>query len=428
MWGARLLPFSELLSQKTEMQDVVLSLISELPSTMFVADLLALCFPGSSFEDNGYLDAKMKRLLLRLRSTVDPQSQLTMNDGANQAEPLSIRYQTRSQMLLNAHESLDISIGNFQTIQLATSTNGSVQESVSPYERALQVGSFLFEHDTAYLRFLDTLFSVVVGHTEQPSKIEMQHSSRVPQASYHGSAGPPVSLPYLGSYVSKVAATTESGVSCWEQVLPLLTALNSWSQTSTTTMALSQKSRAMAASNNKTSEPEIASQRRISHSHSHELQTPALRVNISVPFILNCLRNREDKVIKSTMKTGKHCSSELEAAQVSHHDKLAHPSSTRRKSSTAAPDGDVSRNLCLADLDASVHAPPLTSQHHAPESPPPTPSKQLTLETSGGKIHELRPSKFGVEAEEKDEGQFPALVLLQVPQGILQVSAAIVYS
>lgn len=424
-----MLPFSELLSQKTEIQDIVLSLISELPSSTFVADLLALCFPGPSVENNGYLDAKMKRLLLRLRSTVDPQSQLTMNDGANQAEPLSIRYQTRSQMLLNAQQSPDINIDNFQTIQFATSTDGFVQDSVSSYERALQVGSFLFEHDGAYLRFLDTLFSVVIGHTEQPSKIEMQHSSRVAQASYHGSAGPPVSLPYLGSYLSKVTATTESGVtcSCWEQVLPLLTALNSWSQTSTTTMTLSQKSRTMAASNNKTSEPEIGSQRRISRSHSHELQTPALRVNISVPFILNCLRNREDKVIKSTMKTGKHCSSELEAAQVSHRDKSAHPSSTRRKSSIAAPDGDVSRSLCLADLDTSVHTPPLTSQYHAPESSPQTPSKQLTLATSGEKIHELRPSKFGVEAEEKD-GQFPALVLLQVPQGILQVSVALVYS
>ena len=423
-----MLPLSELLSQKTEIQDIVLSLISELPSSTFVADLLALCFPGPSFENNGYLDAKMKRLLLRLRSTVDPQSQVTMNDGANQAEPLSVRYQTRSQMLLNAQESLDINIGNFQTIQLATSTDGSVQESVSSYERALQVGSFMFEHDAAYLIFLDTLFSVVVGHTEQPSKIEMQHSSRVPQASYHGCAGPPVSLPYLGSYVSKVAVTAESGVSCWKQVLPLLTALNSWSQTSTTTMTLSQKSRTMAASNNKTSETEITSQRRISRSHSHELQTPALRVNISVPFILNCLRNREDKVLNSTMKTHKHCSSELEAAQVSHHDKLAHASSTRRKSSMAAPDGDVSRSLCLADLDASVHAPPPTSQHHASESSPPTASKPLTLATSGEKIHELRPSKFGVEAGEKDEGQFSALALLQVPQGILQVSVTLAYS
>ena len=422
-----MLPFSELLSQKTEIQDTVLSLISELPSSTFVADLLALCFPGPSFENNGYLDAKMKRLLLRLRSTVDPQSQVTVNDGANQAEPLSVRYQTRSQMLLNAQESLDINIGDFQTIQLATSTDGSVQESVSPYERALQVGSFLFEHDAAYLTFLDTLLSVVMGHTEQPSKIEMQHSSRVTQASYHGSAGTPVSLPYLGSYVSKVAVTAESGVSCWEQVLPLLTALNSWSQTSTTTMTLSQKSKTMAASNNRTSETDIASQRRISRSHSHELQTPALRVNISVPFILNCLRNREDKVLKSTMKTYKHCSSELEAAQVSHHDKLAHTSSTR-KSSTATPDGDVSRSLCLADLDASVHAPPPTSQHHAPESSPPTASKPLTFATSGEKIHELRPSKFGVEAWEKDEGQFPTLALLQVPQGILQVSVTLAYS
>ena len=410
-----MLPFSELLSQKTEIQDFVLSLISELPSSMFVADLLALCFPGSCFEKNGYLDAKIKRLLFRLRSAVDSQSQLTMNDGAaNQAEPLSIRYQTRSQMLLNAQESLDISIGNFQTIPLATSTDGSVQEVVPPYERALQVGSFLFEHDGAYLRFLDTLFSVVVGHAEQPSKIEMQHSSRVPQASHHGSAGPPVALPYLGSYVSKVAATPESGVSCWEQVLPLLTALNSWSQTSTTTMTLSQKSKTMAISN-KTSKPEVASQRRISRSHSHELQTPALRVNISVPFILNCLKNREDGVIESMMKMGKHCSS-----KVSHRDKLAHPSSTRRKSSTALPDGDASRSLCLADLDASVHA---------PESSPPTPDKQLTWATSGGKIHELRPSKFGMEAaEEKSERQLPALALLQVPQGTLQVSAALVYS
>ena len=416
-----MLPFSELLSQKTEIQDIVLSLISELPSSMFVADLLALCFPGSCFEKNGYLDAKTKRLLFRLRSAVDSQSQLTMNDGANQAEPLSIRYQTRSQMLLNAQESLDISIGNFQTIPLATSTDGSVQEVVPPYERALQVGSFLFEHDGAYLRFLDTLFSVVIGHAEQPSKIEMQHSSRVPQAFHHGSAGPPVALLYLGSYVSKVAATPESGVSCWEQVLPLLTALNSWSQTSTTTMTLSQKSKTMAISN-KTSEPEVASQRRISRSHSHELQTPALRVNISVPFILNCLKNREDRVIESTMKMDKHCSSKLKAAQVSHRDKLAHPSSTRRKSSTALPDGDASRSLCLADLDASVHT---------PESSPPTPDKQLAWATSGGKIHELRPSKFGMEAaEEKSERQLPApaLALLQVPRSTLQVSAALVYS
>ena len=64
MWGARLLPFSELLSRTrngAEIKDVVLSLISELPSSKFVADLLALHFPGSGSGDSRYLDAKLKR-------------------------------------------------------------------------------------------------------------------------------------------------------------------------------------------------------------------------------------------------------------------------------------------------------------------------------------------------------------------------------
>lgn len=407
MWGARLLPFSELLSRTrngAEIKDVVLSLISELPSSKFVADLLALHFPGSGSGDSRYLDAKLKRLLSRLRSTCDdtPLQLAVDGNGATQPEPLSVRYQTISQMLVEAHKSLSISVGKFQTIVPATTDCCVIWEALPLHETALEVGSFLFEHDTAYLSFLDTLFSVVIGQSEESSKIQMQHisSSRMHEGLYHGKAAPPAHLPYLGSYLSKMAATPDSGVGCWEYVLPLLTALSSWSQTSTSATTLSQQKSKTLAVSTKTSAPRKSSRMKYLRSNSRELQSHALRVNISVLFILNCLKNNEDKVMEFMVRTGEHRSGDLEAVQAPPSEM---PPETR-KCSVVTPgiqDGDTSRSLCLADLDTSLHAPSFMEQH-APEN---FPLKQSTLETTGGRTNR----------------GLAGLALLQVPQGVLQV-------
>ena len=512
MWAARLLPFSELLSQKSnpaEIEDVVLSLTSELPSSKFVTDLLALNFPGSCSGDGRYLAAKLKRLLSRLRSTDDdtPLRLGADKDGTKQPnprpEPLSVRYQTISQMIVEAHKSLDISVGKFRTIPPATTDHCSTQGISQLHETALQVGSFLFEHDTAYLSFLDTLLSVVVGQTEESSKIPMQRisSSRVLEGLYHGNPESPVQPPYLGSYLSKMAATPEGGVGCWERVLPLLTALHTWSQTSTSATTVSQQASKSRAVSTKTLEPGKSSQMKFAHRHSPEVPSPALRVNISIPFILNCLRNDEDKVAETTVRSREHCGGP-EGVQ------SEMPAQTRKRSTVTPgiPDGDASRSLCLADLDTSVHAPPLTGQRdpqdldtsvHAPpltgqrdpqdldtsvHAPPLTGQRDpqdletsvhappLTgqrdpqdLETSvhappltgqrdpqdldtsvhaplltgqhepqgsfphkqGTSGGESIPSRRGIETDRSTIGGLPGLVLLQVPQGVLQVRLGI---
>ena len=466
MWAARLLPFSELLSQgsnQAEIEDVVLSLTSELPSSKFVTDLLALYFPGSCSGDGRYLAAKLKRLLSRLRSTDDdaPLRLPADKDGTKQPdprpEPLSVRYQTISQMIVEAHKSLDISVGKFQTIPPATTDHCSTQEVSQLHETALQVGSFLFEHDTAYLSFLDTLLSVVVGQTEESSKTPVQRisSSRVLEGLYHGNPESPVQPPYLGSYLSKMAATPEGGAAtpeggagCWECVLPLLTALHTWSQTSTSATTVSQQASKTRAVSTKTLEPGKSSRMRFSRSHSPEVPSPALRVNISIPFILNCLRNDEDKVAETTVRSREHCGGEPEAVQ------SEMPAQTRKRSTVTPgiPDGDASWSLCLADLDTSVHAPLLTGQRdpqdldtsvhappltgqrdpqdldtsvHAPlltgqhEPQGSFPHKQGT---SGG---ESIPSRQGIETDGRTIGGLPGLALLQVPQGVLQVRLGI---
>lgn len=167
-WCAKLLPFSEFLlpdrrKDSLGVEDLVLSVFSELPCGVFAADLLAHSFPGAGFKQNRSLDAKMKRLLARLRSTADVTSSQADDDGA---EPLSIRYQSASRRVLTVRESLDTEADKFQVFVAETSVSF---EPVAA--NALEVGGFLYEYDQDFIGFLDTLFSVICPseNSQRPS-------------------------------------------------------------------------------------------------------------------------------------------------------------------------------------------------------------------------------------------------------------------
>ena len=263
LWSARLLPFTEFLSQhdNPEIEDIVLSAISELPCETFTAELLAVCFPEASCEHNRGLDAKIKRVLSRLRAARDFESR----GGSNHAEPLSMRYQTKSQTLLSTRESLDV--GKFCVI---------VPASLGQ-ECAMKVGEFLFECDREYVDFLDTLFAVTC-----PSPGVSNHLSSFGQKLHSET------LPYLGKYCSMVTATDTHSLSCWQQILPLLSALNEWSQESSQTQGISASG--VSVQKNVTSQK---------YSRM-DLQAAALRVNVPLSLVINCLQVQEEQAMKST--------------------------------------------------------------------------------------------------------------------------------
>ncbi|KAG5834759.1 hypothetical protein ANANG_G00264970 [Anguilla anguilla] len=78
-WACRLLPFARFLKAEELLQDLVLSLVSELPPVTMVADILAQVFPEEEESVQVSLREKYSALLQRLRHCTLPVSEL---DGA----------------------------------------------------------------------------------------------------------------------------------------------------------------------------------------------------------------------------------------------------------------------------------------------------------------------------------------------------------
>ena len=425
-WCAKLLPFSDFLlperrQNSLAVEDLVLSVLSELPCGAFAADLLAHSFPGASFEQNRSLDAKMKRLLARLRSTADVTDSLADDNGRGSArpEPLSVRYQAASRRILDTQrESLGTKANKFQVLVTEASSSSSDPVAAS----ALEVGSFLHEYDEDFVGFLDTLFSVICPSedSQRPSS-----GSRVSRQL----AGEPRPYPYLGHYCSMVVAHADPALlTSWEQVIPLLTRLNDWSQSGITSGSHStitqrhsvsisefgtswnggKSRRLLEPSQTQKKAPAI---RRRKPSESGGLRGSAMRVNLSPPFIINCLRVREESEVRRAVKKP--------ATRT--------PATLPLTVTTSAPPSPLpfaraehelvssNRSLHLADLERSA-----------------TDATVESSDTQRGRVEATRldVSRFGdrsaldlkaTEGEDEDGSLGVCLPLLQVPEGVLHV-------
>ncbi len=342
---------------------MTLSILLELPCDTFLAELVAVCFPECAFENNLHLNAKMSRLISKLRSVAD-----TRPTGSSQdhLEPLSARYQAKSQRVL-------ASIGNASVCQF-----GEFKETTEPGPGEpvnLAQGSYSFEHDKEYLSFLDTLFAVICPVDETASVHgHLAHSSHL--------AGPfttqgltPYPRPCLDSYRSLVS-NSDPSLSCWKQLLPLLSALSEWSKTSPQSQRQELNiSDAKTRRESKPKSPRVG---------------PTLRVEVPIPLLINCLRVREDERIENL--PDKPTKSKL------------CPSSTDEESVN-----DKGQSLQLSDLQEDL----------ARESP--------VLETTapvGEGNAGLDPTSVLTSLQPGHNGDcsITSISLLQVPEGTLQVS------
>lgn len=412
LWVARLLPFSEFLLSRTKhlkVEDVALSVISELPPTTFTADLLASSFPDANFEHNYKLDMKIQRLVAKLRSTADTK---THNSGKSQAEPLSVRYQTRIQHLLSAQEALDTPVGKFQILVHSSPDAAAYDDGAVLSKTALQVGSFLYEHEEEYLSFLDTLFAVVCP-SEDPS-IQVRLSSSSARVS-KGPRGEVPVLPYLSKYCSAVAnAHTNGGPSCWEQLLPLLSALSEWSQTGSS----QPLTRMQGFSDGNYSEHKTTKQRSKS-----ELQPVAMRVNLSPSFVVTCLQQQEEQIHKPAYKSGNSNAtpSSLPPKASLQNDPVSANKVAAEATSPAADYVDASRSLCLADLEHSVNTFSAESGDKATDSAQFREPSVLEAQFCEPPVLEVK-----TVTRREDVGlPSPQISLLQVPEEVLQVVSAL---
>ena len=421
IWCAKLLPFSEfLLKRKNDfkVEDLVLSVFLELPCSTFAADLLAYSFPGACFNQNRNLDAKMKRLLTRLRSTADVADSLADGGrGAAQSEPLSVRYQSTSQRILTTQESLGTKVGKFRV--LISEASGSSSPGATLVESALEVGTFLHERDEDYASFCDTLFSVICPSedTHRPSS-----SGRVSRQL----VGETPPLPCLGHYCSMIA-NPDSSLTCWEQVLPLLTRLNDWSQSGTTSgshptigrrpsllhseLGNSWNSRKLSGLLRPSKKQKKAAAKR-KLSECGGLQGSVMRVNLSPPFIINCLQVREEnEVMKATKKSTTCTPTRPPAGPAS----VPPSPSPFTRSSFTEHEISTNRSLHLADLEKS------TADATAESG-----SQRGRIEATEQDVSRLGDqSTLGLKATEEDRGGssgLSSLPLLQVPEGVLHVS------
>ena len=150
LWCARLFPLRHCHKNPSVVQDLLLSALSELPSSssLLLTILLAQNFPDSSQEQSGS-KLKLDQLLARIR-------------GSRSVEglSLSVDHQVMSQTVLQ-----DQASSNLQVLGPLCIKSPTDPHTLSLSNNALQVGSFIFEYDQAYLDFLDELFSTLLANS-----------------------------------------------------------------------------------------------------------------------------------------------------------------------------------------------------------------------------------------------------------------------
>ena len=279
LWCCRLTPFDQVLAHSTKsLTDVhlnALSALSELPNGAFLANLLAVYFPNPSPSDRR-LHAKFQRLMTRLRSTHDPRTK----------QLLSVIYQTKSQqVLIQQSDTFGDSGGRF--CQLLSRKEQKLFECGLPdvelcTQQALDVGCFLFEYDTGYLEFLDTLFAVSLhSDSYKPTAHKLMLSTISPSsfaASHAGAGSIDVSiLPLTSKHIQLIDSSKGSGL-CWERVLPLLHVLKEWAD-------IPQHQFPRSVGKVKGGDKE---ERGV---------VSAMRVNVQLGVVVSCLKQREEELL-----------------------------------------------------------------------------------------------------------------------------------
>ena len=413
LWCCRLLPFAELLAQNSETKTTVdvqltaLSALSELPNDAFFANLLALYFPSSSLS-NRNLDAKFQRLMSRLRSAQDPTTE----------QLLSVIYQTKSQRVLRQHEAVfGESDGHFQTL---VSCQDQLQklfehdfQNVELHDQAFSVGCFVFEYDVDYLNFLDTLFAVTLqseSYKPTTSKLMISTTSLSRSMLAHADQPDLTKSPLISECVKLIKMCDPTDISpCWQHLLPLLHLLKEWSEIPQPQPRQPQKPH--------------QSDKKVKNKKDRGVSA-AMRVNVSLELVVNCLRQEENRMaamIKKKLESGQLAG----GGDVKEHTSSSLASVTSCILSSSA--SNIDQTMQVEELeerretDKTEHKDLSTNQTlplptEGPNTAKEEPDTAALSPTSGDTRDCIDRRNQGASAS---GGVFP---LLKVPEGVLQVS------
>ena len=261
-WTARLLPFSTLLShtEHSHINHMLLTLLAELPCDSFLAELVAYCYPVVPTVPDT-LPGRFERLMAKLRSHCEaPPTAPPAPGGAprrtygSSGEPLSVRYHIHTQRVLAKRHQFGVAL-TFESLHIAPEgkRGATIVEapplkeespsslSASPSHMSAPVktggplsedlptafGSFLFEHDREYLRFMDTFFELILSGDAHSA---LEYPPCGLGISPQGQGVELEQPPFLGLYWNTMGSGGSVGGPCWVQVVPLISLVHEWTQ------------------------------------------------------------------------------------------------------------------------------------------------------------------------------------------------------
>ncbi|XP_078606977.1 uncharacterized protein LOC144879422 isoform X2 [Branchiostoma floridae x Branchiostoma japonicum] len=173
-WALNMLPFADYLDAEGDLQDIVLSLVGELPMTSTTGDILAEHFYDPELlsptveEKWNHLQTKMRKTRISVEQTTkeegvvlkESKKQGSKNDG--KTIMLSVYTHRKSSKQKKEIEKKARVFGSYET-QVFSKTSSN---------KKVCVGSWPFETEDAYLFFLETFFSVSFEKAKQEDKGE----------------------------------------------------------------------------------------------------------------------------------------------------------------------------------------------------------------------------------------------------------------
>jgi hypothetical protein len=226
----------------------------------------------------------------RLRSTQDPTTE----------QLLSVIYQTKSQKILRQRDAIfGESDGHFQILVSCQNREEKLFEgdfqNIEVHAQAFDVGCFVFEYDVDYLNFLDTLFAVTLqsdSYKPTTSKRMLSTSSLSRSILAHTDQLDLAKSPLISECVKLIKTCDPTDTSpCWPHLLPLLQLLKEWSEIPHPQSRQRQKSRR--------SEEKLKSK---TNKSGWGGTSTAMRVNIPLELVVNCLRQEEERMATKVRK------------------------------------------------------------------------------------------------------------------------------
>ena len=279
-WCLQLIPFSDsLCGTQDSLDSLLLSVLAELPTDEYLVDSLAYAFPNDQ-KLTSTLAAKLDRILTQLRSASSfSLCSSSRSDRPRKPQPLSVSYVGKTQAVTNFLDLLQDG-GKFRH-SCRNTTNVD--------------DCFLFELDSEYHQFLDTLLSVIDFEKDSNAALPCSQSSLFHQL-LHGSAHQPSNSPLLSAFCKPANLIGKqhspeilslSRSSC-ENMTPLLTAFDQWSRIHLPSITIPcSHSKSSIKSSDGVEEPFPGG----------ELSSSHIRVNFFLPFLVNCLQVTEEQLL-----------------------------------------------------------------------------------------------------------------------------------